>query len=110
MITAAEEAGLSAPDIRVGHNRTHVIVFGARDFSDMTPEERIRACFQHCALKREKGDYMTNQSLRARFRLPEDKSPNVSQVISATVEAKLVKLDESVGASKKNARYLPIYA
>lgn len=110
VINAAEEASLLAPDIRVGPNRTSVIVFGPRDFVDMTAEERIRACFQHCALKYVSNDYMTNQSLRARFRLPDDKAANVSHVINATMDAGLVKLDESVGASKKNARYVPVWA
>jgi len=110
VFTAAEEASLPPPDIQVGPNRTTVIVFGPRDFSHMTPEERIRACFQHCALKRVSNGYMTNQSLRERFRLPEDKAPQVSDVIAATVEAGLVKRDESVGASRKHARYLPIWA
>lgn len=110
VFTAAEEAYLPPPDIRVGPNRTHVIVFGPRDFSDMTAEERIRACFQHCALKRVNNSYMTNQSLRARFRLPEDKSSQVSDVILATVAAGLVKRDESVGASRKHARYVPFWA
>jgi hypothetical protein len=76
-VWAAEKACLLAPDIQVGLNRTHVIVFGPRDFSNMSPEERIRACFQHCALNRVTSDYMTNQSLRERFRLPEDKSSQV---------------------------------
>ena len=33
-----------------------------------------------------------------------------SQVISATIEAGLVKPDEKVGASRKFARYLPFWA
>lgn len=110
VITAAEDARLPAPDIRVGNGRTHVIVFGARAFSDMTLDERIRACFQHCALKWVIGGHMTNLSLRNRFGLAEDKSSTVSQVISATIDAGFVKLDESVGGSKKFARYQPFWA
>jgi ATP-dependent DNA helicase RecG len=53
---------------------------------------------------------MTNQSLRERFRLPESKSAIVSQIISATIEDGLIKLDELVGASRKFARYLPAWA
>ena len=53
---------------------------------------------------------MTNQSLRERFRLPESKSAIASQIISATIEDGLIKLDESVGASRKFARYLPAWA
>jgi predicted HTH transcriptional regulator len=110
VIAATEESPLPAPDFRVGHHRTHVLVFGPREFSETTLEERIRACFQHCALRWVNGGHMTNQSLRARFRLPEDKSSSVSQVIGAAVDAKLVKLDKSVGASKRHARYIPFWA
>jgi len=53
---------------------------------------------------------MTNQSLRERFQLPESKSAVVSQVIAATIEAGMIKLDEKVGTSRRFARYLPFWA
>jgi ATP-dependent DNA helicase RecG len=53
---------------------------------------------------------MTNQSLRERFRLPENKSALVSQVIAATIEVGSVKPAERVGDSRKFARYLPFWA
>jgi hypothetical protein len=52
----------------------------------------------------------TNQSLRERFHLADDKAAIASQVIAATIDAKLNKVDESVGASRKFARYLPFWA
>lgn len=105
-----EEQNLPPPDIRVGSGRTHVIMFGPREFSEMASDERIRAAFQHCALKWVNRDYMTNQTLRARLRLDESRSSVVSSVISATVDAGLVKPDSAVGGSKKFARYLPFWA
>lgn len=53
---------------------------------------------------------MTNQSLRDRFRLAEDKAAITSQIIAATIEAGMIKPDESVGASRKFARYLSFWA
>jgi len=53
---------------------------------------------------------MTNQSLRERFRLSEDKAAIASQIIAAATEAGLIKPDESVGKSRKFARYLPFWA
>lgn len=47
---------------------------------------------------------------RKRFNLPGSKSAIVSQMISAAIEAKLVKADEKIGSSKKFARYLPFWA
>jgi len=72
--------------------------------------QRIRACYQHAGLKRVMTDFMTNQSLRERFKLPASKGAVVSQIIAATLDAGLVKVDESVGASLKLRRYLPYWA
>lgn len=110
VVQTAEFYQLPAPDFRVAHKRTLVIIYGPRDFEDMDRDDRVRACYQHCALKWVMSERMTNQSLRDRFRLPESKSAIVSQVISATIEAGLVKADEKVGGSRKFARYLPFWA
>jgi ATP-dependent DNA helicase RecG len=53
---------------------------------------------------------MTNQTLRERFHITEEKAGAASQVIATTVEAGLIRPDESVGGSKKFARYLPFWA
>jgi hypothetical protein len=43
-------------------------------------------------------------------KLPESKSAIVSQIISASLDTKLIKPDEAVGASRNYARYLPFWA
>lgn len=110
VVDLAEAYQLPAPDFRAGYDRTVATIFGPRSFDEMDREDRIRACYQHCALRRVTGQAMTNQSLRERFRLPENKSTTISQVIALTAEAKLIKPDEKVGKSRKLARYLPIWA
>lgn len=40
----------------------------------------------------------------------EAKSASVSQVIAATVDTGKIKLDDSVGTSRKLSRYLPYWA
>jgi ATP-dependent DNA helicase RecG len=110
VVNAAEVYQLPAPDFRAGHRRTIVTIQGPKDFGEMDRDDRIRACFQHCALRWVTADRMTNQSLRERFHLPEGKSAIVSQVIAATIESGLVKPDEKVGGSRKYARYLPFWA
>jgi ATP-dependent DNA helicase RecG len=110
VVHAAEVYQLPAPDFRSGHRRTYVTIYGPRDFEEMDRNDRIRACYQHCALKWVMSERMTNQSLRERFHLPESKSASVSQVIAATIEARLIKPDERVGSSRKYARYLPFWA
>lgn len=110
VVHAAEVYQLPAPDFRAGHQRTYATVYGPRDFEGMDREDRVRACYQHCALKWVMSDRMTNQSLRERFQLSESKSASVSQVIAATIEAGLIKPDDKVGSSRKFARYLPFWA
>lgn len=110
VVQTAEVYQLPAPDFRAGHRRTHVTIYGPRDFEEMDREDRIRACYQHCALKWVISERMTNQSLRDRFHLAESKSALVSQIIAATIEAGLIKPDEKVGTSRKYARYLPFWA
>lgn len=110
VVQAAEVYQLPAPDFRAGHRRMVVTIYGPRPFEQMDREDRIRACYQHSALKWVMSERMTNQSLRARFHLPESKSAIVSQIIAATIEAGLIKADEKVGGSRKFARYLPFWA
>lgn len=76
----------------------------------MDRADRIRACYQHCVLKWAMSERMTNQTLRERFHLAEGKVASVSLVISATIDAGLIKSDEKVGKSRKYARYLPYWA
>lgn len=110
VVTTAEFYQLPAPDFRAGQNRTIVILYGPKSFEDMGRDDRIRACYQHCALKWVIAERMTNQSLRERFGLPESKSALTSQVITAAIQAGVIKPDESVGGSRKYARYIPFWA
>jgi ATP-dependent DNA helicase RecG len=110
VIHAAEVFQLPAPQFREEHRRTSVVLAGPKPFDDMDRDERIRACYQHAGLKRVTNDFMTDQTLRDRFKLPDSKGATVSQIITATVDAGLVKADESVGASLKLRRYLPYWA
>ncbi len=110
VVSTAEMYQLPAPDFRAAQKRTSVVIYGPRDFSEMDRETRIRACYQHSALKWVMAERMTNQSLRKRFHLPESKSAVVSQVIAASTEEGMIKLDKQAGTSRKFARYLPFWA
>jgi ATP-dependent DNA helicase RecG len=110
VIHTAEVFQLPAPEFIVGHKRTHAVVFGPRGFDEMDRDDRVRACYQHCALKRVLFERMTNQTLRERFGLPEGKAAVTSQIIAAAIEAGMIKADEAVGGSRKFARYLPFWA
>jgi ATP-dependent DNA helicase RecG len=110
VIHETEVYQLPVPDFRAGHRRTIVTIYGPRDFEQMDRGDRTRVCYRHYTLKWVMSEGMTNQSLRVRFGLPETKCAIVSQVIAATMEARLIKPDEKVGASRRFARYLPFWA
>jgi len=110
VIDAAEVFQLPAPDFRGDLNRVNVTIHGPMRFDEMDRDDRIRACFQHCALKWVMSSHMTNTSLRERFRLPASRREAISQIIAATIATGQIKPDESVGGSRKYARYLPFWA
>ena len=60
---------------------------------------------QYCAFQSKK-----NKTLRERFVLSESSTYPVSQIIAATMEAGLIKLDPNAPTSRKYARSLPIWA
>lgn len=110
VVDAAEAFQLPAPDFRAGELRTTAVLFAHKEFADMSRNDRVRACYQHCCLQYVSNRKMSNQTLRERFRLAEGKVAMVSQVITATRETGLVKLDESGSTSNRYARYLPFWA
>ena len=110
VIRQVEVYQLPAPDFSSGLRHTRVIIFGSRDFWKMTMDERIRACYQHCCLKRVMFQPMTNQTLRERFGLPEKSMASVSLVIKNTVDTELIRLDDGAGGSRRFARYVPFWA
>jgi ATP-dependent DNA helicase RecG len=110
VVQNAEFCQLPAPSFTCDGIRTQVTIFGPVEIDEMDRADRVRACYQHCCLKYVMSERMTNQSLRARFALPESKSAIVSQAIAATVDEGNVKLDEKVGTSRRFARYVPYWA
>jgi predicted HTH transcriptional regulator len=109
-VKAAEDLQLPAPDFLAEHDRTVALLFGPTPFKKMDREDRIRACWQHCALQHVSRQPMTNQSLRERFKLSDSSSNTVSKIITDTIDAGFIKLDPNAPSSKKYARYLPHWA
>jgi ATP-dependent DNA helicase RecG len=110
VVNSAEVYQLPAPDFRVDERRTNVVLFAHKRFQDMDRSDRIRACYQHCCLRYVMNERMSNQTLRERFKLTEDRSETVSRIIRDTTEADLVKLDNPEVASRRYARYVPFWA
>ncbi|MBO4633722.1 MAG: putative DNA binding domain-containing protein [Lentisphaeria bacterium] len=110
IVTYVEAAQLAAPDFRVTANKTSVVLSGYKTFQEMTRTDRIRACYQHVALRYVMHEAATNQTLRDRFKLPEDKASTISAVMGQAVKESKIKVDEAAGGGRKYARYLPYWA
>jgi len=109
VVHAAEIYQLPAPNFRAGYNRTAAVLFGPKLFEDLDREGRIRACYQHSCLRYVMSEKMTNQSLRERFKLSEEKAATISQIIAATVEAGIIKVADPAQTSTRYRSYLPFW-
>lgn len=101
---------LPAPDFRVNETHTLAILFAHKGFNEMNKADKIRACYQHCALQYVNNDRMTNQTLRERFKIKEENYSIASRVMRDTLEAGLIKLENPDNKSKKYTTYVPFWA
>jgi len=110
VVAAAEAFQLPAPDFRVGERRFTAVLFAHLPLEEMDRNDRIRACYQHCCLRYVTNQQMTNQSLRERFHLGEDKVATASQIIAATVDAGRIKPADPAQTSTRYRSYTPYWA
>lgn len=73
----------------------------------MTPTERVRACYQHAALRYIAGHKMTNASLRDRFGLSSTNAAAVSRIIRDALESHAIKVADP---NAPKSGYVPIWA
>ncbi len=101
---------LPAPKFSKTENHTKVILFSFKKLSKMDRKDKIRACYQHAALKYISNDRMSNSTLRKRFAI-EDKNYSIaSRIISDTLGEDLIKPSDPTNKSKKQAKYIPFWA
>lgn len=94
---------LPAPNFEKYNNFTKVTLYARKKLKDMTLEDKIRACFQHCVLKYVEKSRMTNATLRERLGIGEKNYPAASAIIKATIKKGLIK------ESEKSKEYIPIW-
>lgn len=104
-----EQLKLPAINILVGDVRITVTMYAYQKLSTMSRKEKIDACYQHCCLRYLQNEKMTNQSLRERFEIEEKNYPVASVIIRNTIEAGLIKDEDSENKSKKYSRYIPFW-
>ncbi len=102
---------LPPPDFRVSGENTVAILFAPRELSNMTREEKIRACYQHARLLWVSGGQrITNTSVRERFKIDERNYAAAWKIIRDSVQQGLIKPTNPNGKSRKDASYIPFWA
>ncbi len=109
-VEAMEKMLLPAYKAESGQDFTRITLFPQKSVSEMTKEERIEACYQHCCLNFADNEPMNNQSVRERFGLNKNKSALASHIISDTVASGLIKPANPDSDSRKYVAYIPFYA
>jgi|GEM_PF-5534302 len=62
-------------------NSFRVTMYSPKAFAELTPMERVEACYQHSIIKYYSTGGMTNASLRERFKIHDKQRPQVSLVL-----------------------------
>lgn len=110
VVHLSEVFQLPAPEFMVQEIHTKVIMFSYLTLNQMDKNDKIRACYQHAALRYVSNEKMTNQSLRERFQIDEKNSAIASRIIKDTLDAEVIKLDDPSSSSRKYAKYIPFWA
>lgn len=77
-------------DFSIGGSSPMIEVFGNR----MNKEDKRRACYQHCCLQYLAGQKMSNESFRRRLGISNENYSMASRIISDTISAGYIKLDD----------------
>jgi predicted HTH transcriptional regulator len=107
VLASAELHQLPPPDFREEDHSVRAALFAPRSFAEMTQDERVRACYQHAALRYVSGDRMTNASLRERLGIAERNASQASAVIRLALDANLIRAGDP---EHPRAGYVPYWA
>lgn len=107
-IIEIEQNKLPAPHFIASSHSMRVVIFGPRDLSKMSKQDRVWSCFCHCVVRWLQHDHMSNNSLRERFSLKDEEYQIASAVIADARKAKrIIPADPDQG--KRNAKYIPYW-
>lgn len=99
---------LPAPHINIYNENTKVTLFSKVDFFDLSPNDKLWACYMHACIKYIQGEFLTNSSLRERFGLEEKSSASISRLIKDACENNYIKKLEET--APRHTKYIPIWA
>lgn len=107
VVEAVETAQRPPPDFSAQTNATRVTLYGPRRFSELTTDERLRACYLHAGLTYLNGGRMRNTSLRNRLGVSERNAAQVSKVIRQALDRELIR---PADPDRPRSGYVPFWA
>ena len=110
VLQSVELYQLPAPKFDVTQNHTRVSLFSHRSFLQMSSPDRIRSCYWHACLLQVTGEQMSNETLRRRLLLSDDRYSQASKVIADARQVGLIKPYDPEKLSPKHVRYVPYWA
>ena len=81
---------LPAPLIETVANTTKVTLYAPRNFSEMTSDERVRACYHHAVLQQISGQRMKNKSLCKRLGIELHNAAQATKIINTAKSKELI--------------------
>lgn len=109
VIFAVEFYQLPPPDFRVSGDNTIAALYADKSLSEMTKQEKVRACYQHTVLKYVSNERMTNASLRERFNIEDKNAAIASRIIKETIKQGLIKPFDVENKQRKQVSYVPAW-
>lgn len=109
-VWAVELFGLPPIKFIEGENSFKVIMYSPRSFAEMSPQERIEACYQHAVVQYYANEGMTNASLRHRFKMNDKQASQISRLIRDAIDAGRIRSKDPDNESRKFTIYWPYWA
>ena len=109
VVSESERHELPAPLAETVGGNTRVVLFAPRPLSEMDKKARVRAIYLHACLRHVEHEYVTNSSVRQRFKIAAHNRAKASRFIKEAMEEGLIVLDDPKAAPKLR-RYVPSWA
>lgn len=94
---------------RLGSRHTTIILSRYKHLNNLTPDERVRAVYQHCCLRFVNNKITNNTSIRERFKIAKQNAATASRLLAEAVSARKIHPGDPDAATKL-MRYVPYWA
>lgn len=109
-VIAIELFGLPPLSFEEFENSFKVTMYAPKKYGDMSLNERIEACYQHCIIELYGSGGFNNTSLRKRFGMNDKQAAQISLLIKEAIKIGKIKPKDSDNVSKKFSTYVPYWA